>query len=287
LKEDTVKITLALLAAALATLAAVAAGGAGANGSPFSPGLTDGWDGVASYDNRVRYVTLGGQTTTLVAAVRTEGGRVERWRHLRGHYGIPLVAYDGTTGGLSGNGRRLVVASYGPPPGTPGITRFAILDAKSLRVRRLVRLSGSYSFDAIAPDASTLYLTEHVRAGASPIYRVRTYDVRAGVLRGAIVDRLEGEEEMGGEPATRSASSDGRWAFTLYARVKHGPFIHALDTRNREAFCIDLPLRMSRDAQMGLRLTLREQSKLLAVRSDERTLATVATGSWKVEAEAG
>jgi hypothetical protein len=279
------KISIALLTVALAASAAVAAGGAGANGSPFSPGLTDGWDGVASNAGRLRYVTLGGRTTTLVAAVRIDGGRVERWRHLHGHYGIPLVAYDGTAGGLSGNGKRLVVASYGPAPGTPGITRFAILDAKSLRVRRLVRLAGSYSFDAIAPDASTLYLTEHISAGAHPIYRVRTYDVRTGVLRGAIVDRLEGEEEMGGEPVTRASSSDGRWAYTLYARRKHKSFVHALDTRKQEAFCIDLPFRMSLDEQRGLRLRLAERSKLLAIRSPSGMLATVDTESWEVERE--
>jgi hypothetical protein len=37
-----------------------------------------------------------------------------------GSDGVPLVAYDGTSGGLSGDGRRLVVASYGPLPGAAG-----------------------------------------------------------------------------------------------------------------------------------------------------------------------
>jgi hypothetical protein len=277
------KISIAVLAAALGL--AITAGGAGANGSPFSPGLVYGGDGVLAHDARVRYVTLTTEKSTLVSVIRRDGGHVERWKLLRGFYGIPLVAYDGTSGGLSGNGKRLVVASYGPAPGTTGVTRFAVLDAKSLRVRRLVVLDGSWSFDAIAPDGSILYLTQHIRAGSNPLYRVRSYDVRTGLLRGPVVDRIEGAEDMGGEPVTRATSADGRWAYTLYARAKHEPFIHALDTTNREAFCIGLPLGLSRDEQWQLRLKLRERSELLAVRSPSGILATVDTESWEVESE--
>jgi hypothetical protein len=277
------KTSIAVLAAALAL--AVTAGGAGANGSAFSPGLVYGGDGVLAHDASVRYVTLTTENSTLVSVIRRESGHVERWKLLRGFYGIPLVAYDGTSGGLSGNGKRLVIASYGPAPGTTGVTRFAVLDAKSLLVRRFVRLAGSYSFDAIAPDGSTLYLTQHIRAGTNPLYRVRSYDVRTGILRGAVVDRIEGAQDMGGEPVTRAASADGRWAYTLYARAKHGPFIHALDTAKREAFCIGLPLSLSRDDQWQLRLKLRERSELLTVRSRNGILATVDTESWEVESE--
>ena len=131
----------------------------------------------------------------------------------------------------------------------------------------------------------SLYLTQHVRAGESPIYRVRTFDVRTGLLRGALVDRLEGEGDMGGEPVTRATSADGRWAYTLYARRKYDPFVHALDTVKREAYCIGLPLGVGYDAQWRLRLKLRERSELLSVRSGRATLASVHTGSWKVERE--
>lgn len=267
-------------------LAAIAAGGAGANGSPYSPGLIDGWDGVLGEESGLRYVTLGTGGSTIVAAVRTNGGRVVRTRHLRGYFGIPLVAYDGTSGGLSGDGKRLVVGSYGPPPGISGTTRFAVLDTKTFKLRRLATLHGSWSFDAISPDGSTLYLTHHLRAGEHPLYRVRTYDVRRNLVRGALVDRLEGEGDMGGEPVTRASSSDGRWAYTLYARRGHEPFVHALDTEERAAYCIDLPLELGYEAQYGLRLKLRERSDLLSVRSQSRALATVNTESWEVEREA-
>jgi DNA-binding beta-propeller fold protein YncE len=268
--------------AAFALVAAVLVGGAAGNGSPFSPGLA-GYEGVVAPNGGVRYTAMWTKGSTIVVAIRTEGGRVLRAQPLRGHYGVPLVAYDGTAGGLSGNAQRLVVASYGPSPGASGITRFAVLDTKGLRVRHRVALDGSWSFDAIAPDGSILYLTQHVSAGRNPVYRVRSYDVRTGLLRGAIVDRLEGEEDMGGEPVTRATSADGRWAYTLYARRKHEPFVHALDTARREAFCIDLPLELRHDDQWALRLRLREGAGRLSVRSGARVVAVVDTDSWKVE----
>ncbi len=144
--------------------------------------------------------------------------KVLRSKVVRGDYGVPLVAYDGTSGGLSGDRTSLVLGAYGPLPGRSGTTRFVVLDTKTLATRRAIVLDGSWSLDAVSPTASTLYLTEHLRAGDKPLYRVRTYDARCRRLRGAIVDRLEGEEEMGGQPVARASSTGGRWAYTLYAR---------------------------------------------------------------------
>lgn len=271
--------------AALVIAAAIAVGTAGANGSPYSPGLVEGWDGVLAPGGKVRYVTLATSSSTVVAAIRTRDGRVLRTRALPGYYGVPLVAYDGSSGGVSGDGERLVVASYGPLPGSPGTTRMAVLGTRSFRVRRLVVLGGSWSFDAIAPDGSKLYLTEHVRAGKRPVYRVRSYDVDTGLLRGAVVDRLENEEEMGGEPVTRVSSREGRWAYTLHARRDAEPFVHALDTARREAYCIDLPLDLAFDSQWQLRMRLRAGS--LAVRLGHEHVATVDTRSWEVDAATG
>jgi hypothetical protein len=274
---------LVLTLAAAALVATVTASGAAANGSPYSPGLVQGWDGVLAPDRATRYVAIPTERSTVVAAVRADGGRILRWQSFKGFLGIPLVAYDGTSGGLSGDGKRLVVSSYGPGrPGAAGTTRFIVLDTKTLRTKRVAVLDGTWSFDAIAPDGSILYLTQHLRAGANPLYRVRSYDVRTGLLRGPVVDRIEGAEDMGGEPVTRATSRDGRWAYTLYARAKHEPFIHALDTAEREAFCIGLPLDLSRDEQWQLRLKLRERSGRLSVHKGATMLARVDTRSWKV-----
>jgi hypothetical protein len=87
---------------------------------------------------------------------------------------------------------------------------------------------------------------------------------------------------MDGQPVTRATSSDGRWAYTLYAREKNDPFVHALDTVRREAFCVDLPLRLAQPRQMELRLRLtRDGSTLSVVR--HRPVAVIDTTSWRVE----
>jgi len=272
------KLVVALVAA---LVAAVAVAGAHANGSPYTPGLVHGAGGVVSPGEGVRYVTFATPRSTTVAAIRTRDGRVVRTRRIRGSFGIPLVAYDGTAGGLSGNGQRLVLATYGPLPGSPGQTRFVVLETRSLRLQRVTDLRGSWSFDAISPDGSTLYLTEHVSAGAHPVYRVRSYDVDDGRLGAPSVAPLESEDEMGGEPVTRAVSPSGRWAYTLYARRGHEPFVHALDTGRRQAFCVDLPLDLGYEGQWSLRLRLRGGE--LAVRAGRRAVATIDTRSWRVE----
>jgi hypothetical protein len=272
----------ASLVTVLAVVASVAVGGVHANGSPYSPGLAHGWDGVLARSGDVRYVTLGTTTSTVVAAIGIPSGRVLRSSTLRGLYGIPLVSHDGITGGVSGDGRSLVVASYGPQPGGAGTTRFMVLSARTLRPRSLVKLAGSWSYDAISPDGKTLFLVEHISAGPNPLYRVRVFDLARGrLLSGAIVDRLEKESVMGGQPVTRATSPDGRWAYTLYARAKGEPFVHALDTARREAFCIDLPLRLGQVKQWGLRLVLKRGDELV-VRNGAKTAAVIDTRSFEV-----
>jgi hypothetical protein len=269
-----------VLALAVATLTA---GGAHANGSPYAPGLAYAWPGVSARDG-VHYVTFGPTKWTVVAAIRARDGRVVRSNAVRGFYAVPLVAYNGVTGGLSGDGNALVLGSYGPFPGQAGKTRFAVLDTRTLAIRHRIVLDGSWSFDAVSPDARTLFLTEHVRAGDDPLYRIRTFDVRASRLGAPIVDRLEGERDMGGVPVARAPSHDGRWAYTLYARRGQHPFVHALDTVDREAYCIDLPLGLAYDKQWTLRLGLDASRRLSIWRAGGAVeLASIDTATWKVK----
>jgi hypothetical protein len=107
------------------------------------------------------------------------------------------------------------------------------------------------------------------------------FDLETGRLgRGAIVDRLEKESVMGGQPVTRATSPDGRWAYTLYARPGE-PFVHALDTARSEAYCIDLPLRLGEVKQWGLRLGIAPDGTL-AVRRGRSTVAVVNTKTFIV-----
>ena len=127
--------------ATIALIAAIAAGVASANGSPYSPGLLYGWSGVGAGDS-VRYVAFGMPKSTIVAAVRVRDGKVLRSKVVRGDYAVPLVAYDGTPGGLSGDRKSLVLGSYGPLPGQSGKTRFVVLDTRTLAKRRSIVLDG-------------------------------------------------------------------------------------------------------------------------------------------------
>jgi hypothetical protein len=276
-----VKPSLILVAAAL--VAAFAVGGAGANGSPYSPGLVYGWSGVEARNSGVHFVAFGMPKSTIVAAVRARDGHVLRSAVVRGFYGVPLVTYDGTSGGLSGDGRWLVLSSYGPNPGGKGKTNFVVLRTKSFEPRLRMALPGSWSFDAVSPDAAKLYLTQHISAGDNPRYRVRSYDVDARRLRGPLVDRLEKEGEMGGQPVARASSRDGRWAYTLYARRKDVPFVHALDTARRQAYCIGLPVRVNYNRQWGLKLRLTGSSLVVHQPQGRTSLATIDVESWKVE----
>ena len=129
-------------------IAAVSAGGAHANGSSYSPGLVYGWSGVGAQGSGVRFVAFGMPKSTIVAAVRPRDGHVLQSKVVQGFYGVPLVTYDGTSGGLSGDGTSLALASYGPYPGQAGKTRFVLLSTRTLGVLRQVVLPGSWSYDA-------------------------------------------------------------------------------------------------------------------------------------------
>jgi hypothetical protein len=82
---------------------------------------------------------------------------------------------------------------------------------------------------------------------------------------------------MTGQPATRVESRNG-WAYTLYGRTGKGPFVHALDTVHRQAFCVDLPWHATKQwlwqVQLQLKggdLLLRRGAKVIA-RMDTKTL---------------
>jgi hypothetical protein len=261
---------LAVIGAALALALAIVPGAA-ADGLPVV-GATAGPVGVPSRDGHVRYSALGTPSGTVVTRTRTSDGQVLRWHLLPGRWGIPVVAYDGTPDGLSADGDTLVLIR--PRLGFPRArTAFAVLNARSLRVLESYTLQGDFSFDAISPDGSALYFIQYLSAKDPTDYAVRVFDPRAGrLLREPIVDPDEPEEEMGGQPITRVWSADHRWAFTLYDGGKHAPFVHALDTVQYKAQCVDLDALAGRDDLFELRLS-RGPDALSVVSGNEQLLA--------------
>jgi hypothetical protein len=174
---------------------------------------------------------------------------------LPGSFGVPGVAYDGSNTGVSADGGTLVLAQT-VRRFPVRRTRLLVLDTQSLRPRARVSLPGWFSVDAIDPTGRWLYFIHYTSQRDSTRYEVRGYDLdKRRLLPKAIVDAREPDEKMQGVPVTRAASADGRWAYTLYQRPEEEPFIHALDTQERRAFCIDLPALANDEDLPNVRLT--------------------------------
>jgi hypothetical protein len=257
----------------VALTAAAAVATAAADGGGPSPGLAYGGGGIVGPGGTVRYVTLPTERGTLLEQLRVGDGNVLRWTLIPRPLAIPYVTNDGATSGLSRDLRTLVLASY-TNAAVNGSTRFAVVELRRFKVTQWITLRGMYAFDAIAPDASTMYLIQYTSAQNWNRYRVRAYDLRARrLLADPIVDKREAGEAMTGWPVTRATGGDGRWVYTLYSRVKGSPFVHALDTRGRAAVCIDLPWHGSPNALTGIRMRLDGDRLVLTKR--RAVLATV------------
>jgi hypothetical protein len=277
-------LRLSVCAALLAII--VGAPSASADGPQASPGLVFGWTGATAPGQPLRYVTLPARSQTVLASVRRSSGRVWNWRSLDGMWGIPRVANDGTFGGLSRDGRLLFLADWRPPANGAlrTISRFLILNANTFRTWRKVVLRGDYGFDALSPDGGTLFLIEHVSRKDLTSYRVRAYDVHAQrLLPRVIADRSQADWVMHGYPVTRAASSDGRWAYTLYQQPGGFPFVHALDTVRRTAICVGIPWRRNQDILPSTKLLLDENAdKLTLTTRRGRPLFVLNTKTFRV-----
>jgi hypothetical protein len=239
--------------------------------------------GVASRSGDVRYLALPAGGDTLALAVRRDGGEVRNHRLLRGRYAVPVVALDGTADGLSADGSTLVVIR--PRAGFPRArTTFAIIDTLRLRTREIVTLRGDFSYDAISPDGGLVYLIQYTSRRDPTRYDVRAYDTRTRrLLPDPIVDPREPGEEMRGYPVTRAMSPDGQWAYTLYDGAGKHPFVHALNTRDLTAACIDLDSLTGRRDLMALGLGVtRDGGELSVLDPRNRPLALVDTKTFRV-----
>jgi hypothetical protein len=219
---------------------------------------------------------------TVVGRIDKHGGRLGRWWYLPARYSIPAAAFDDTAGGLSADGSTLVLSRFSwiYPPRTTGL---AIVHTerrpynprgKGRSPNLIDKLSfpGGFSFDAISPDGSTVYLIEHLSEYYGGPYQVRALEVKSGqLLPEPIVDPAEPMERMEGVPISRATSPDGRWAYTLYSgnekeeyEKAHEPFVHALDTVAGRAVCVDLPQLEGHD-RFWLRLRLDRAGRRLEV----------------------
>ncbi|MDQ6606461.1 MAG: hypothetical protein M3Z06_07945 [Actinomycetota bacterium] len=239
--------------------------------------------GISAPGSSVSYVAVGAGGDTVVRRARRGGGKIGGSTRLPGRFGVAGAANDGSTTGLSADGRTLVLAgiiSTYPPKRT----RLVVLDTGRLIADARIGLTGYYTVDAISPRGRWLYLIHYMSPNRNPTrYEVRAYDVVGRhLMRQPVIDPRDRGEAMLGLAVTRTMSADGRWAYTLYDRPGSTPFIHALDTERRQAVCVDLPAIAESDV-FNARLALADGGGTLRVERSGVPVASVNTRTYTVD----
>ena len=195
---------------------------------------------------------------------------------LHGAYGIPTLITTGTQLGLSHDRSQFVLQSMNQKR-----TSFVVLRTSDLRVMQTISLKGSFAFDALSPNARTLYLIEH-RSTDLQHYVVRAYDLQARqLLPGRIADKTQKAWVMQGWPTSRVATADGRWVYTLYTNPGGYPFVHALDTVRGVAHCVGMGWKGSQNPLYHYRLAV-SGSRLLVLAPDGSVYRTINRTTWAV-----
>ena len=169
---------------------------------------------------------------------------------IEGAWRLPTFATDALPIGVSA-GRSTIVLVEDGAKDSAKTTRFAVLHLPFKKPARIVEIAGSFTYDAVSPNGSTIYAIEHLAAPPEGHYQVRAVDVASGTLKeGVIVDKSNIAEAMAGWPVAQLRREDGL-VLTLYRGAEH-PFIHALDTVQGFAVCIDLPATSSTEADAAV-----------------------------------
>jgi len=269
----------------LAILAALAAAPAAAGDGPLF--ASQGGLGVVAANGKgpatVRYVAIGTSVDqTALEEIKTSDGDVGRWMKIRGSWGIPTIGYSYPTSGegLSRNGQLLVLGAL---QRAISPTSFVVVNPQRMAVVKRITLPGYFSYDALSPDASRMYLIEYTqgRSGDLNHYVVRAYDLKHDrLLPGRIADRTQKSWVMQGSAVTRTTSTDGRWVYTLYQNPGGYPFIHALDTVRGVAHCVGLPMS-NQNGIYNLVLSLHGRTLAVHWRSG-RPWLTLDTATWRL-----
>jgi hypothetical protein len=276
----------AAVVVAMGVVGALAPAALGDGGPPISVSV----GGVAAPDGKSVYDAIPSGRHSVAMRISSRSDRVVRYRSLSlGGLGIPAVGlYRPTPDGLSPDGRTLILQRpYSFRRGAH--STFAVVDSRTLRVERVIRLRGAFGFDGLSPDGGRMYLVQYPSPLNDPAhYLVRSYDLRADRLASKPIVDPSDEEQMRGLPVTRATTADGRWAYTLYTGPPgdKAPFIHALDLEHGAAKCIDLPRSVGTVYQDHLRLT-RGGSTLTVVSKRQGPMARVDTRTFEVSTPAG
>jgi len=170
-----------------------------------------------------------------------ETGATLRTIQLPRHYELPKATISGIPGGLSQNGRWLVLQSSDPTAAVPSASHLLLVDTSFSSAPQRIELKGWFEFDAISNDSRNLFLLQYV---APQLYHVRLYHTALHELDPTVIVEkgASPNSTMAGIKLMSVPSPDGDWLYTLYARENEGAFIHGLQMDGTPfAACIDLP----------------------------------------------
>jgi hypothetical protein len=264
---------------ALPFVVAVALAAASAASGAFpAPYAVQGGGGVVG-PHGVRFDALAATGSTRLVAIVDASGKQVREATVAGAFGIPTLTQAGLAGGLSRDGRTLVLQGMG----LHATSRFTLVRTRDLAVLRTIRLRGTFGFDALSPDSSRLYLIQHSSAQDVQHYVVRAYDLRRHrLLAGRIADKTQRGWIMQGWAVSRATTANGRWAYTLYANPGGYPFVHALDTVRGVAHCVGLPWKAVDQTPVWMFRLAVKGGALLVERADGSVWRRVDRTSWSV-----
>ncbi len=152
--------------------------------------------GVPASDWHVLYATQSSGASTVIRAIDPVAGTVERETSVAGDWQLPAIGLDRDPGGLSADGRTLVLEEATTGAGTEPSTRFSIVSTAGTTAARMITVPGRLTFDALSPDGRLMYVLDHV---SDLTYSVRQIDVASGRLaEGTIVDKRNADERMAG-----------------------------------------------------------------------------------------
>jgi hypothetical protein len=246
-----------------------------------APFALQGGQGVLSNNGAIRFVASAAGESTLVRAYKTKDGSTLMSQTINGSFGVPMLTSSGPGGGMYRDGSTFILQSMG----SLATTQFVLLSTADLGIRDQIVLKGTFSFDALSPDGSKLYLVQHTSAQDIQHYIVRRYDLSAHQLTpGRIADKAQKSWVMKGWTIDRVTTANGRWAYTLYANPGGFPFVHALDTVRGVAHCVGVPWPQSDSNQskvFNFQLSLRGKM-LLIKQGTGSTYRVVNTTNWHV-----
>ncbi len=200
--------------------------------------------GVPSADWKHYYLVSG----SVLQDIDPMSGGVQRTLPLPAAYELPVVTAGGMPGGLSQDGRQLVLQQQ-----SAGVSHLLVIHTSFTADPIRIDIPGDFQFDAISNDGGRLYLIQH---GAGGHYFVRDYVVGSGLDPNIIFDKSDGSAAMSGVRLMGVAAPGGSTLYSVYARPDQSAFVHELSLDAPFAVCADLSGPGFSADRKGMRWTL-------------------------------